>query len=122
MIKRRITQSSKMQNRFSCTQNSTRKNKLSSKTFLSGEYAIPEVNESGDMILEKDKLENKNICDINNIILKEDMGNKIIKEIETKSIIKHEDVIKEKDSNIFNCVETDYRHRSNSNQNFLKLG
>jgi len=115
MIKRRITQSSKIQNRFSCTQNSTRKNKLSSKTFLSGECPIPEANESGDKILEKDNFENKNICETKKSFFKEDFGNNIIKEIESKQLIKQEDLIKEKDSNIFNCVETDYRNRSESN-------
>jgi len=133
LIKRRITQSSKIHNkRFSCTLNDNRKHKKSSKTFLSGEYQINESDE--DIILNKNNIsdqlngnlrlhenENENLFEKlnsnsheNKIIGEE---NKLVEEKEyNRNTIcdMNENAIEGRDSNVFNSVENDQKNRSNS--------
>jgi hypothetical protein len=117
MIKRRITQSSKFQKRLSCTANDTRKNKKSSKTFLSGEY-VRESYDEGDLFVNDSKIDiggDIETRDKEPIFEKKD--NLLGQEIEynpPKMIQKQVDFIKVKESNVFNSADHDPKSRSNS--------
>ena len=117
MIKRRITQSSKYQKRFSCAGNDTRNHKKSSKTFLSGQFVTESYGE-GDLFVNDNKIDLEGNLGTSE---KEPIFEKQENYLEREKEYNHgltqqnkEDLIKEKDANVFNSVEYDQKSRSNS--------
>lgn len=121
MIKRRITQSSKFQKRLSCVVNDSRKNKISSKTFLSGEY-VRESYDEGDLFVNEDKIDNQgDFGNRDKEPIFENQENHLEQETEYNprlTLQKKNDIIKEKEPNVFNSADYDSKSRSNSKKNF----
>lgn len=117
MIKRRITQSSKFQKRLSCSGNDTRNQNKSSKTFLSGEF-ITESYDEGNLFVNEAKVDNEanfGTSDKEPIFEKQESHLEHEKEYNSRlSKQKKVDLIKEKDSNVFNSLDYDQKSRSNS--------
>jgi len=118
MIKRRITQSSKIYKRLSCDGNESRKQKKSSKTILSGQN-IQESYEKGDLFVKENKIDIEgNFETRGNKTLFAPQENYLEQEKEFFNRLtfpKSVDLIKEKEADVFNSVEYEPKSRSNSN-------
>lgn len=118
MIKRRITQSSKIHKRLSCAGNDHHKHNKSQKTFLSGQYT-QESYEEGDLFVKENKIDIEgNFETRGNETLFAPQENYLEQEKEYKTRLtfpKSVDLIKEKEADVFNSVEYDPKSRSSSN-------